>query len=192
MFKSISWTGKKGNKIELKAYCKITMANNTIDLDGHIITMGQEPLTDANLELWVDGKKVDSCWDINFWVMIDIAGHPEFKKVWGLDLAVNLEQAEKVTAFFESVINEGKAAEVKLHEKSESDKEAARLAKGAERVIAEAEHTVKNNDGTLMTNEQAKVWARRYNDLHNEGGEGYISEVITKEDYEWAKSILGR
>jgi hypothetical protein len=43
-----------------------------------------------------------------------------------------------------------------------------------------------------MTNEQAKTWRRRYNDAMNEGGEGYIPEVITQEMYDWAKSIVGK
>lgn len=33
-------------------------------------------------------------------------------------------------------------------------------------------------------------WQTKYNNLHNEGGDGYIPPVITKEDYEKAKRII--
>ena len=41
-----------------------------------------------------------------------------------------------------------------------------------------------------MTNEEYKAWRKRYNDIHNEGGEGYIPERITVEQLEYAKKVL--
>ena len=32
--------------------------------------------------------------------------------------------------------------------------------------------------------------AKKYNDIHNEGGDGYVPEVITPEDYQAAKNLL--
>ncbi len=32
--------------------------------------------------------------------------------------------------------------------------------------------------------------AKRYNDIHNEGGDGYVPEVITPEDYQTAKALV--
>ena len=46
--KSISWTGSKGNKIELRAYCTITMEDRIVDLDGDVFVSGKEPSIDAN------------------------------------------------------------------------------------------------------------------------------------------------
>jgi hypothetical protein len=40
-----------------------------------------------------------------------------------------------------------------------------------------------------MTNQELKSWKVRYNDLHNEGGEGYIPTRITKEQYQ--KAVQG-
>jgi hypothetical protein len=41
----------------------------------------------------------------------------------------------------------------------------------------------------LMTNEELKSWRVRYNNIHNEGGEGYIPTRITKEQYQ--KAVQG-
>lgn len=189
--RTIKWTGTAGNEIELRAFCKTTMAEKEIDSDGYIVKCGAEPKTTANLELWVDGKKVDSCRDINFWQVIDLT-NCEYKKVWGLKLMMTPEQAEKVDHFLKTTIEDGKTPEVKAYEAAKKEESRKNNIADAERIIKAAETTRKNADGSLMTNEQAKTWRRRYNDAMNEGGEGYIPEVITREAYDWAKSIVGK
>jgi hypothetical protein len=62
----------------------------------------------------------------------------------------------------------------------------------AKRIIEDAETSVVNISGKLMTVAEARVWRKKYNDFYNEGGEGYIPDVVTKEAYEWAKAILSR
>ena len=187
--KTMKLVGSTGNEIELRAFCKTTMVEKEIDSDGYTIKCGTEPRTDANLELWVDGKKVDSCWDTNFWQLIDVPGRPEIKKIWGLKVGMSLEQAEKVEAFLESVIRDGKSAEVEAAETAEAEKKQAARVEEANEIIVKAERTVRNADGSLMTNDEARVWRRNYNNLCNEGGEGYVPEVITQEMYDWAKSV---
>lgn len=189
--RTIGWTGKNGNRIELKAFCVTKMVEKEIDSDGYIVKCGMEPRTDADLELWVDGKKVDSCWDVNFWRVIDLKEHPGYKKVWGLKLMMTAEQAEKVEAFLESVIEGGKAPEVKAYENEKEAKKQAERVGEAKKVIQKAERTIADT-GSLMTNDQAQEWVKNYNNLYNEGGEGYIPEVITQEMYDWAKSIVGK
>ena len=75
-----------------------------------------------------------------------------------------------------------------LSKKAESEK--AKQISLAKRVLEQQETTPRNSDGTLMTHEQAQVWKKRYNDFQNEGGEGYVPEVITKEVVEFAKQTL--
>ena len=41
-----------------------------------------------------------------------------------------------------------------------------------------------------MTEEECKEWAKNYNNIMNEGGEGYIPKIITKEDFKWALNKL--
>ena len=189
--RTIGWTGTNGNALELRAYSETKMVEREIDSDGYIVKCGAEPKTTANLELWVDGKKIDSCWDVNFWQVIDVA-NCGYKKVWGLKLMMTPEQAEKVDHFLKTTIEDGKTPEVKAYEAAKKEKSRQNTIADAERIIKAAETTRKNADGSLMTNEQAKTWRRRYNDAMNEGGEGYVPEVITQEMYDRAKLIVGK
>lgn len=42
----------------------------------------------------------------------------------------------------------------------------------------------------LYTREEAQTERKRYNDLFNEGGEGFVPHFYTVEEYEWAKENL--
>jgi len=189
-YKKINWLGSKGQNIELRAYCNIVMQETEINLDGDIIKGQAEPRTDANLELYVDGIKIDSCWDINFWEIIDVPQLPGIKKIWGLKVAMNAEQAAKVGEFLKSVIEDGKQQEVKEHEAAKATEEKAEIIEIATSILTKVANTPKRQDGALMTKQEARTWAKNYNNVMNEGGEGYIPEVITQEDVAWAQKIL--
>lgn len=57
----------------------------------------------------------------------------------------------------------------------------------AKAIVAQVE---KEGIENLMTVEEIKVWRKRYNDLHNEGGEGYIPNKISKEQYNKAIEVI--
>lgn len=65
-------------------------------------------------------------------------------------------------------------------EKKEEIAEAKEIVKKAEKI------GIKN----LMTEAEYRQWRTNYNNIMNEGGEGYIPRRITKEDYEWAVNKL--
>lgn len=182
--RTITWTGIKGNQIELRAYCETTMVDDIIDADGYKINVGKKPRTKANLELWVDGKKIDSSWDINFWQIID--GRNGLKKIWGLPIGMTDEQAIIVEKFLKDVIESGKSEEVKAYETAKTEKEKAERKAEAQRIVDEASKYTT----PLMTDAEYKAWRKQYNDIHNEGGEGYIPDMITVEQLERAKQIL--
>jgi len=181
--KTLTWTGARGNKIELRAYCKITMQDKTVDADGYEIKVGEEPHTDANLELYVDGKKIDSSWDITFWKIIDT--RDGYKKIWGLPVGMSDEQAVIVEKFLKEVIEAGKSEEVKAYEAKKAETTKAELKAEAQRIIEKAAKQEK-----IMTKAEYKEWAKRYNNAANEGGDGYIPELVTVEQLEWAKKTL--
>ena len=186
MEKTLTWTGSKGNEIELRAHCTITMQNKTVDLDGHRFVTGKEPSTSADLELWIDGKKIDSCWDTNFWKMIDFK--EGYKKIWGLEIAMTNEQAEIVEAFLNEVIESGKSNAVIVDETAKAEAEKAeKIAKAQKVVDAAAKYTT-----PLMTDAEYRVWATNYNNVVNEGGDGYVPSLITVEQLEYAKRVLAQ
>ena len=58
--------------------------------------------------------------------------------------------------------------------------------------IEDLQYTIRRAEQqkTIPTAEEAREMRRQYNELHNEGGEGYVPYWITKEDYEEAKRDL--
>lgn len=189
--KTMSWTGSKGNEIELRASCVTKMVERELSADGFVYGTETKPYTDANLELWADGKLVDSCRNTNFWRIID-AGNG-IKKVWGLKVGMTAERAAIVEAFLTEVIESGKTEEVREHEAAEVAAEKAAEIKTAQKTIELAEkEPLRNGDGSLLTEAQVKAWKRRYNDINNEGGEGFVPDVITQEELDAAKAMLAK
>lgn len=43
----------------------------------------------------------------------------------------------------------------------------------------------------LLTEIQLKEWRTKYNNIHNEGGEGYIPTRVSKEQYQHALNVIG-
>jgi hypothetical protein len=44
--------------------------------------------------------------------------------------------------------------------------------------------------GRLPTPEEARKWRIRYNNINNEGGDGYIPSIVTDNQVEWAEKVL--
>lgn len=65
--------------------------------------------------------------------------------------------------------------------------ESTEMTEEKEQIIASAKNTIKNADGSLMTNEQARKFTKEYNDFYNEGGEGFLPVIITAEMVKWAR-----
>lgn len=57
----------------------------------------------------------------------------------------------------------------------------------AKEIVEQAE---KQGIENLMTEKEVKEWYVSYNELANEGGEGYIPHKVSKEEYELAKGLI--
>lgn len=73
--------------------------------------------------------------------------------------------------------------EVKTNKEVEQEKQV----KEAQTVVEMAEREGIDN---LMSAAEIKTWRKKYNNLHNEGGEGYIPDRISKERYQQALKVL--
>jgi len=60
--------------------------------------------------------------------------------------------------------------------------------KQAEKVVKAAEREMQH--GSLMSDAEVILWRRNYNNVHNEGGTGYIPHHTSRESYDIAKSVL--
>lgn len=67
--------------------------------------------------------------------------------------------------------------------------EAAETTKEAQKIIEAAEREIASS-GKLMTAAEVSVWKRNYNNVVNEGGEGYVPTRISQEQYEYAKAKI--
>lgn len=189
--KTYTWTGSKGNKIELRAECKTSVSDKSVDLDGNVTVVGKELTSTATLEVFVDGNKISSCYDINFWETIDIGNG--LKRIWGIEqIAFTSDRAIEIDAFLKSVIAAGKSEEVVEIESANSASDIADAKSSASEIIKLSETTRKNSDGTLMTNAQAKSYLRTYNNVNNEGGEGFTPFIVTAEMLTAAQKTLSK
>lgn len=106
----------------------------------------------------------------------------------GLRIALKAENAEKVEKAIEETKNEVMTDEAReFFAKKEQAKKNGQK-KRAEATIKKAEKII-NNGGKLRTNKERAEWERNYNNVMNEGGEGFIPHSPSVEEYEEAKKI---
>jgi len=106
----------------------------------------------------------------------------------GLRIALKAENAKKVEKAIEETKNEVMTDEARefFAKKEQSKKNGQK--KRAEATIKKAEKII-NNGGKLRTNKERAEWERNYNNVMNEGGEGFIPHSPSVEEYEEAKKI---
>ena len=73
--------------------------------------------------------------------------------------------------------------------KTEKEIEREEAIEEAKKIIALAE---KEGIENLMSASEVKVWRRNYNQVNNEGGEGYIPIRISKEQYTKALEVINK
>ena len=167
-----------GKTVTIKAEYKEMIQDKINDADGVKINVGSEKVIKARMTAYVDGKAVDSSVNPDAWTLIDYKG---YKKIWGMKIAfANAADAARFEKFVAEVIAEGKTKEEEEKDKLKEEKKA-----WAKTIVAKAEA-----QDDIPTSVAARARKRNYNDGMNEGGEGYVPEIIDREKYETAKKIL--
>ena len=169
--KTFTWVGAKGNVIELEAEYKMELKNEILDADGWKIETGKkETIITANLVAKVDGKVIEECWNTSYWKIIDV--NNGLKRIWGINkIGFTAETAIEVEKFLNEVIESAKTEEVKE----------------LEEVIAKA-----NKQNSIPTYEEARKMERDYNNMYNEGGEGYVPHIVDIDEYNRALAIMNQ
>lgn len=182
MDNTYSWTGNNGKEFKLVAEFKQYMVDEVRNSDGYEYSTGKKIVrTDSKLVAFADGKEVEVCRNINFWKIID---EPKYgcKRIWGINrIGFTAERASEIESFLNGVIEAGKTEEVKAFENAERAKRIAKELAYYERVVADAE-----KQKEIMTDKKRKTYMKRWNDIYNEGGEGYVPCPVCKEEYEFA------
>lgn len=158
----------------------------------------------AEYDIWIktdfafcmDGKRCENLMyhkkdaTFKFWNWIPAEAEAILTKAdVGLRIALKAENAEKVEKAIEETRNEVMTDEAReFFAKKEQAKKNGQK-KRAEATVKEAEEII-NNGGKLRTNKERAEWERNYNNVVNEGGEGYVPHYPSVEEYEEAKEIL--
>ena len=172
-----------------KAIAEITIISKEEErnLDGMV--MGTKTVISQNVVIKFNGKKITSdngCAIVNgdnsyFADKIKKAGNPDFITMVGDAVTAGRETGDKIKQAIAEMIEEltGEKEESKEEKKTQVAKEIVGIAE---------EQGVEN----LMTEDQIKVWRENYNNIMNEGGDGYIPQKISKEQHQRALKILNR
>ena len=71
---------------------------------------------------------------------------------------------------------------------TEAEKQQKEELEEAQAIVTQAK---KEGIENLLTEIQLKEWRTKYNNIHNEGGEGYIPTRVSKEQYQHALNVIG-
>jgi hypothetical protein len=111
--------------------------------------------------------------------------------IFGTPVGLKKESYDLLAKAVSEVEAEASFAEYDDYVKAEKESDAAAERTEAEQVIAKADAEIATK-GKLMTAKEIAVWNRNYNNVMNEGGEGYIPEHVSKEMYEDAVKTVRR
>ena len=180
--REFTWTLTNGSTGKLVGTYVSKVAKKILDADGFCVEGGnEESHVGSDLVAYVDGKRVDSCWDPAFWKLIE---HNGTKKIWGLKIGFASDEiAEKYNAFLTELMQE--AEEVIALRAEEKRKQVADELKMYREIVRQCER------GYLVETEaQARAMWNNYNNINNEGGYGYVPTWFTRAQYEEALAFI--
>lgn len=160
-----------------KATIEITMTyyNEMTDLDGYV-KESKEIAKLVEAKLIANGKVIETTSE--GFIYPAEAGKGRFGNIYITVDTVN----QILSVIAEMHIELSKAFEIKTLEQKQVEKEIEK----AMGIIAE--YAVRETE--ILSEIDEEIWRKNYNNLNNEGGEGYIPSRATLEDIERAKSIL--
>lgn len=194
MENTLKLTLVSGREITLVAEYSEAMEEEISDSDGYKITLSPRPVKRGSLKAYIDGKLVDSCSSPESWQLVDIINEVAqasgcTKAIYGIKVALTEQNANLYKEWIDKVIEDGTTAEAREYRAEKARKEIEYEKTSALNYIARAEKYMESGQ-KLMTAEEYRKWARNYNNVANEGGDGYVPELPTKEGYEAAKKYI--
>lgn len=182
-----TWTLSDGRTATLKGTYVSALIDDTVDADGDIIVVGKCISTyGSELVAYVDGKKVDSCSNPEFWQLIDTSNGA--KKIWGLPVGfANDDTAFAYCDFLRKLIRD--AVEVVEHkaemQKKEEEKQRKRKIDRCKAIVNAAE-----KGRVVASKAEVRRKQENWNNVVNEGGYGYVPIWVTQEEYDQALAYL--
>ena len=174
---TLEWQGKNG-MIRLEASYQAMLQEKTNNLDGDICYTGKlEIIERASLTAYFNDKQLDSGWNPASWFLVE--SPDQIRDV--PKIGIQTEMREKVRQFLEDTIAQGTPVSVQAfrldHELKQTMYDLASYQNTLKEIKAQKD---------LPTRQEARRRMKAYNDLYNEGGEGYVPRIYSAEEREYA------
>jgi hypothetical protein len=181
MAKTMNYKTAKGTEITVAVdYSKV---GNGFTQDGYTVKSTKVD-TVFDVRFIIDGNIVASGYGMDYCNEFDNSRFPNHKFVCGR-LLITAEQKKAIDEFLEQVVAEYETpAELAELERLNNENSKAIKIASAKKVLARAK-----NEKVYSVEEAAKK-AAEYNNLYNEGGEGFVPNYLTFEQIEKAKEVL--
>lgn len=197
--KSITLKTVKGNTVVITAHYKSEFVTETVHVLDGWEQQKSKVRRSSGYEAIMDGKvimrnrfDIDRAQKLNA-DLIETQDFPAGTSHAIIDgrksITLNETEAERYNQWVDALIADGKCAEEVAEEAAKKKERAEHEIECAKSIIDSAETTLCRSE-RLMTNKEAKAWQKNYNDVMNEGGEGYIPGITTEESLRYALEIL--
>lgn len=192
--KKYSWLNSKGGKMEITLEITREVRTEKAFADGWNVELGEELFEMVRAVVTLNGNYVASGKiqevlksEIKLIKMGAVAklGKVLFIKEVYENITVLIAEAFKEIEKTEEVKN------FRLEEEKEEEIKANAEIAEAKEIIQKA-HKQAAFIENLPTKERYERWIRRYNNVHNEGADGYVPPKVTIEDYETAVNVLSK
>lgn len=186
--KAFEFDGKV-NHYRIEGYYKAYVETNTIDADGIKIDCGHKLVEVSELTLYQNGKRVahhddPSGYKVAPWYKHK--GDTPVQIIWGLRVALPTQEIiDAYNAWIAELIEEGTTDEAREYKRQQKIRDLKYAAERYQRIVTEAE---KQKD--IPSRQEAKARMKQYNDIFNEGGEGYVPYIYSMEEYTEATNWL--
>ena len=143
--------------------------------------------TSGNMAAYIDGERIKQVSrDPWFWQLIDVHDAPGVKKIWGLPIGfANQEQIDAYNAFLEDLMQDDEEVIAFRAEKKAQD--VAKELEHCKQIVSACEH-----GWMVETIEEVKRLQKQWNDLHNEGGSGYVPTWYPRSAYDSALAYIAK
>jgi len=169
---------KNGNNIKFEITATKSVMAKTAYADGYNVDLGNEVFKKTKITVYLNGE----LYTTGEFVKLS----KEYKGAWAMvdgrkRVMVSPENQEKLERLMAEAEAEVETEETKEIENGEAEKENEIEVEVAKEVVRKFE------SGKCVKTEKE---LKEYNDLHNEGGEGYAPELITERKYQAALKTL--
>lgn len=189
--KSVEFKTSRGQTVTIKIEVTKEVIDNIVDADGNLVNLGKKAYENTTFTVYIDGTYKFKTTSLS---LVDGNNSDFAKRVKAAGGVAFLENLVLTEKNYQKVLNALNEANQEVVNEEYENLVAEEVQKENEEIINEAKKIVKlaQKEGieNLLTEADLIIWRENYNNLHNEGVEGYIPYRVSKEAYTRAKTIL--